>query len=89
MRSGGLESLCLALNTCRDGATAAIIAALAQMPLNAKSILVNIIGDQGVIKLVEYYRHSDDNELRKHTAILLASLVGNGSPLPPPSSPPY
>ena len=69
----------MALNTCTSTAIAPIIGSLAQMPLNVKGILVNIIGDIGVRKLVEYYKHSDSNELRKHAAILLASLVGNGS----------
>ena len=74
---GGLSGLCSALNTCSSEGTAFIVAALAQMPLKVTGILVNIIGDAGIHKLVNLLKLSD-KQLQKDTAILLASMAGNG-----------
>ena len=47
------------------------------MPLNVTGALVNIIGDAGIHKLVTLLKLSD-KQLQKDTAILLASMAGNG-----------
>lgn len=78
MHIDGLGALCSALNTCTKEATPHIVAALAQMPLDVKGAMVNIIGDSGIEKLLLLLKQSENLHLQKDTAILLASLAGSG-----------